>query len=155
MNHKYFNGKFTLILGEEVDKNLLGTLPNNFIVYTITPELTFEKICFDIKKYELDKDEIFNGHIILNNNTDVSFDFLIKLPLDDNSLYCNDFKHTPYFNVDGIPSGDSEIEICYAKDDLLYCGSFVLWILAQRRRPKRTKTLYELCRFHRIRLREI
>lgn len=154
MNHKYFNEKFTLILGKEVDKNLLDTLPNNFMVYEQTSTLTFEKICFDIKKYELDKDEIFNGHIILNSNVDISFEYLIKLPMDDNSLYCDDFKHTPYFDVDGKQFSD-DLEVCYANDDLLYCGSFVLWILAQRKRVKRTKSLYELCRFHRIRLREI
>lgn len=157
MNEKYFNGKYNLILGKNVDDGFVKKLPKKFKVHKVTTELSFQQICFDIKKYELDNDEVFSGNVILNDDTYSSkVSKIITKPLDDNVLYTNSFKHTPYFNVTliEVPKPYPE-ELCYCDDGILYCDSFVLWMISNRLRLKRLKSLYESTRFHRIKLRQI
>ena len=157
MNEKYFNGKYNLILGNKVDDEFVKTLPKKFKVHKVTTELSFQQICFDIKKYELDNDEVFSGNVILNDDTYFSkVSKIITKPLDDNVLYTNSFKHTPYFNITLIEVPKPyPTDHCYCDDGILYCGSFVLWIISNRLRLKRQKSLYESTRFHRIKLRQI
>ena len=157
MNEKYFNGKYNLILGKKVDDEFVKTLPKKFKVHKVTTELSFQQICFDIKKYELDNDEVFSGNVILNDDTYSSkVSKIITKPLDDNVLYTNSFKHTPYFNITLIEVPKPyPTHHCYCDDGILYCGSFVLWIISNRVRLKRQKSLYESTRFHRKKLRQI
>ena len=142
MNKSYFNGKYNLILCADFKYD---KLPKNIVVRSGR----LEDVALTIRKEEIENDEVFCGNIIVNSDYgEIDFDNIFKLKLDDNWLYTNDFEHTPYSL--SAPPGEN---ICWCKDDLLYCSSFVLWILGNRHRTK--NTLYGLCRAHRIGLKLI
>jgi hypothetical protein len=135
MNKNYFNGKYNLILCTEY---ILPRLPENVIVR----RGKLEDIALTIRHEELNNDEVFSGHIIINNNfKKIDFASIFKIKLDDNTLYTTDFKHTPYHHK------------CICENTLMYCSSFVLWILGNRQRTK--NSLYGICRSHRIRLKKL
>ena len=142
MNKNYFNGKYNLILCTDYK---LPTLPKNVVVR----KGKLEDIVFQIKSEELNNDEIFNGNLIVNSDySKIDFDNIFKLKLDDNWLYTSDFEHTP-FPLDAPPS----YNICRCSDEIMYCSSFVLWILGNKYRTE--NTLYGSCRVHRISLKLI
>ena len=142
MNNNYFNGKYNLILCTDYK---LPILPKNVIVR----KGKLEDVAFIIRQEELDNDEVFSGNIIINHNfKKIDFDSIFRARLDNNTLYTTDFEHTPY-SLHAPPNEN----ICWCKDDLLYCSSFVLWILGNRHRIK--NSLYGTCRVHRIRLKKL
>jgi len=143
MNKNYFNEKYNLILCSDYK---LPTLPKNVIVR----KGKLEDIALTIKQEELDNDEVFSGNLIINRDhlDKIDFDNIFKLKLDDNWLYTSDFEHTP-FTLDAPPP----YSICRCSDEIMYCSSFVLWILGNKHRTK--NTLYGLCRVHRISLKLI
>ena len=135
MNKNYFNGKYNLILCTDYK---LPTLPKNVVVR----KGKLEDIVFQIKSEELNNDEIFNGNLIVNSDySKIDFDSIFRVKLDDNTLYTTDFKHTSYHHK------------CICENTLMYCSSFVLWILGNKHRTK--NTLYGSCRVHRISLKLI
>tara|TARA_B100000686_G_scaffold354186_1_gene463113 strand:- start:2555 stop:3022 length:468 start_codon:yes stop_codon:yes gene_type:complete len=135
MNKKYFNGKYNLIILSNYNST---EVPNNVIVR----EGTLEDIAFQIRSEEINKDQIFNGNLIVNSDySSINFKKVFSLPLDDNWLYTTNFKHDPN------PS------FCVLEDRLWYCSSFVLWILGNKYRTE--NTLYGSCRAHRINLKTI
>jgi len=142
MNKNYFNGKYNLILCSDYK---LPILPKNVIVR----KGKLQDVAFQIRQEELDNDEVFSGNIIINHIfKKIDFDSIFRARLDNNTLYTTDFEHTPY-SLHAPPNEN----ICWCKDDLLYCSSFVLWILGNRHRIK--NSLYGTCRSHRIRLKRL
>jgi len=142
MNIDYFNGKYNIILCIDYK---LPILPKNVIVR----KGKLQDVAFQIRQEELDNDEVFSGNIIINHIfKKIDFDNIFRIKLDDNTLYTTDFEHTPYSL--SAPPGEN---ICWCKDDLLYCSSFVLWILGNRQRTK--NSLYGICRSHRIGLKKL
>ena len=178
MNENYFNGKWNLIIESKCKDiefknseilNMVDMERNKiFNIHHFDTDDELQKICFDIKKYEFDNDEVFSGHLIIRNipTTQIDLRKLIKTKLDDNSIFVSNFQHTAYFNPYTLSvwtetDGDIVRELCNVSDDLVLCSSMVLWIISQRFSRKnpyeaepRTRGLYEICRFHRIRLKE-
>jgi len=135
MNNSYFNGKYNLILCIDYK---LPILPKNVVVR----KGKLEDVALIIRQAELDNDEVFSGNIIINHNfKKIDFSRILQIKLDDNTLYTTDFKHTPYHHK------------CICENTLMYCSSFVLWILGNRHRIK--NSLYGTCRVHRIRLKKL
>jgi len=104
---------------------------------TITPDMDLVKEVFRIKKQELDNDEVFSGNLILNKEFDnLDKDKIFSLPLDENTIYVNDVKYSANWQE------------CEIDDSILYCGSFVLWIVGNQHRTP--QNLFGQMRQHRI-----
>ena len=100
------------------------------------------KEVFKIKKQELDNDEVFSGNLILNKKFDnLNKDKIFSLPLDDNTIYVNDVKYSSHWQE------------CEIDDSILYCGSFVLWIVGNQHRTP--QNLFGQMRQHRIKVKKI
>ena len=113
MNKEYFNGKFNLILCSDYE---LKGIPKNVIVR----KGKLEDVAFTIRQEELDNDEVFNGNIIVNNTfKKIELDEILKIKLDDTTLYTTNYRHTPY------------IDTCVCESKLMYCSSFILWIISR------------------------
>ena len=109
---------------------------------TITPDMDLIKETFRIKKHELDNDEVFSGNLILKKDFDnLDKDKIFSLPLDDNTIYVNDVKYSSHWNE------------CEIDDNIVYCGSFVLWLLGNQQRT--TQNLFGQMRQHRIKVKKI
>ena len=109
---------------------------------TITPDMDLVKEVFRIKKQELDNDEVFSGNLILNKEFDnLDTDKIFSLPLDENTIYVNDIKYSANWKE------------CEIDDSILYCGSFVLWILGNQHRTP--QNLFGQMRQHRIKVKKI
>ncbi len=109
---------------------------------TITPDMDLIKETFRIKKHELDNDEVFSGNLILKKDFDnLDKDKIFSLPLDDNTIYVNDVKYSSHWNE------------CEIDDSIVYCGSFVLWLLGNQQRT--TQNLFGQMRQHRIKVKKI
>ena len=134
--YNYFNGKYNLIINCDFEP---PKLPDNIIIRK--GEL-FKK-SFEIKKEELDNDGIFLGNLIINDNfKNIDFEKIFSLPLNDNLLYTSNFYQSPAVGF--------HPDLCKCDDKLLYCSSFVLWIIGNRR-----INLYTDCISHRISLKKI
>ncbi len=108
----------------------------------ITPEMSLQKEAFRIKKHELDNDEVFSGNLILKKDFDnLDKDKIFSLPLDDNTIYVNDVKYS------------SHLQECEIDDSIIYCGSFVLWLLGNQQRT--TQNLFGQMRQQRIKVKKI
>ena len=108
----------------------------------ITPEMSLQKEAFRIKKHELDNDEVFSGNLILKKDFDnLDKDKIFSLPLDDNTIYVNDVKYSSHWQK------------CKIDDSIVYCGSFVLWLLGNQQRT--TQNLFGQMRQHRIKVKKI
>ena len=108
----------------------------------ITPEMSLQKEAFRIKKHELDNDEVFSGNLILKKDFDnLDKDKIFSLPLDDNTIYVNDVKYSSHWQE------------CEIDDSIIYCGSFVLWLLGNQQRT--TQNLFGQMRQHRIKVKKI
>ena len=84
----------------------------------IKSDMSFKDEVFRIRKQELDNDEVFSGNLILNKEFEnLDTDKIFSLPLDDKSIYVKDFENSPHANQ------------CSVDDSIMYCGSFVLWLL--------------------------
>ena len=97
---------------------------------------------FKIRKQELDYDEVFSGNLILKREFDnLDKDKIFSLPLDDNLIYVNGVNYSHHH---------SECEI---DDSIIYCGSFVLWLLGNQHRTP--QNLFGQMRQHRIKVKKI
>jgi hypothetical protein len=135
MNENYFNGKYNLILCTDFKSS---KIPKNVIVR----RGKLKDVALLIRQEEIDNDEVFCGNLIVNSDySEIDFDKIFSLTLDDNCLYTNNFKISGH-----APS-------CLLEDKLWYCSSFVLWILGNEHRTE--NTLYGSCRVHRISLKKI
>ena len=73
MNKDYYNSKYNII----------------------KPNMSLKDESFKIRKQELDNDEVFSGNLILKKEFDnLDTDKIFSLPLDDNIIYVNIFKHS-------------------------------------------------------------
>lgn len=136
MNNLFYNNKFTLILPEKVDIKL----PSNFKLFFGN----IENVSLDVKQYEIDNDQFFNGHLIVNNLDlilKIDFSVVKSLNINDKILYTTSF-------IDSHISSD-----CKVNDDILFCNSFVFWIISNYKRTK--NNLYGDCFSHRIDFRKI
>ena len=103
----------------------------------IKPNMSLVDETFKIRKQELDNDEVFSGNLILKKEFDnLDTDKIFSLPLDDNLIYVN-----------GINYSHIHTE-CNIDDSIIYCGSFVLWFLANHHRNN--QSLFADIRSHRI-----
>ena len=137
MNKEYFNGKFNLILCSDYEPK---DIPKNVIVR----KGKLEDVAFTIRQEELDNDEVFSGIVIINDTFEkVKFDKILKMKLDDNKLYTNDYTHTPY------------LDTCVCESKLMYCSSIVLWIISRNFEKYNDNTFYGICRVHRIGLKKL
>ena len=103
----------------------------------VTPEMSLQDEAFRIKQQELDYDEVFSGNLILKKDFDnLDKDKIFSLPLDDNTIYVNDVKYSSHWDK------------CEIDDSILYCGSFVLWLLGNQHRTP--QNLFGQMRQHRI-----
>ena len=108
----------------------------------ITTDMDLVKEVFRIKRQELDNDEVFSGNLILNKKFDnLDKDKIFSLPLDENTIYVNDVNY---------PANWKECEI---DDSIVYCGSFVLWLLGNQHRSP--VNLFGQMRQHRIKVKKI
>jgi len=108
----------------------------------ITPDMDLVKEIFRIKKQELDNDEVFSGNLILNKEFDkLDTKKIFSLPLDENTIYVNDVKYSANWKE------------CEIDDSILYCGSFVLWLLGNQHRTP--QNLFGQIRQHRIKVKNI
>jgi len=108
----------------------------------ITPDMDLVKEVFRIKKQELDNDEVFSGNLILKkefNNLDTNKIF--SLPLDENTIYVNDVTYSANWRE------------CEIDDSIVYCGSFVLWLVGNQDRSP--ENLFGQMRQHRIKVKKI
>jgi len=121
---------------------MLGKLIMNINYYNnkfnvITPEMSLQDEAFRIKQQELDYDEVFSGNLILKKEFDnLDKDKIFSLPLDDNMIYVNDVKYSAHWDK------------CEIDDSIVYCGSFVLWLLGNQHRTP--QNLFGQMRQHRV-----
>ena len=108
----------------------------------ITPDMDLVKEVFRIKRQELDNDEVFSGNLILNKKFDnLEKDKIFSLPLDENTIYVNDVTYSANWKE------------CEIDDSIVYCGSFVLWLLGNQHRTP--QNLFGQMRQHRIKVKNI
>ena len=131
MNENWLNNKFNII--KTIDFEEDWNLSDNFKIHNNT----LAKAAFNIRQGELDNDEAFSGNFILNKSVDKSWlERVSKLPLDDNSIYVNNFVNSPHADK------------CSIDDSIIYCGTFVLWMLSNFDRTQ--YPIYSNLRRHRI-----
>jgi len=108
----------------------------------ITPEMSLQDEAFRIKQQELDNDEVFSGNLILKKDFDnLDKDKIFLLPLDDNTIYVNNVEYSSHWDK------------CEIDDSIVYCGSFVLWLLGNQHRTP--QNLFGQMRQHRIKVKNI
>ena len=137
MNANYLNNKYNIIYhgGDEFPIKT----PKGTILYFGDLHDT----AYEIKKYELEKDEVFSGYLIIKKQSvldEYNLEDIFKLPLDDNSIYVNNYVNSPHAIK------------CSVDDSILYCGAFVFWILSNFRNEY---SLYANLRRHQILLKKI
>ena len=137
MNANYLNNKYNIIYhgGDEFPIKT----PKGTILYFGDLHDT----AYEIKKYELEKDEVFSGYLIIKKQSvldEYNLEDILKLPLDDNSIYVNNYVNSPHAIK------------CSVDDSILYCGAFVFWILSNFRNEY---SLYANLRRHQILLKKV
>ena len=137
MNANYLNNKYNIIYhgGDEFPIKT----PKGTILYFGDLHDT----AYEIKKYELEKDEVFSGYLIIKKQSvldEYNLEVFFKLPLDDNSIYVNNYVNSPHAIK------------CSVDDSILYCGAFVFWILSNFRNEY---SLYANLRRHQILLKKV
>ena len=137
MNANYLNNKYNIIYhgGDEFPIKT----PKGTILYFGDLHDT----AYEIKKYELEKDEVFSGYLIIKKQSvldEYNLEDIFKLPLDDNSIYVNNYVNSPHAIK------------CSVDDSILYCGAFVFWILCNFRNEY---SLYANLRRHQILLKKV
>jgi hypothetical protein len=133
MNNNFYNGKLTLILPEKTKLDL----PSYVDLYIGS----MEECCVNIKRYELDNDEFYNGHIILNEFLIfdiINFEQILNIDIESNILFTRKIHH----------SGHNQK--CNLDETLMFCNSFVLSIVANSSRTN--NNIYGDCISHRIQL---
>lgn len=137
MNNNFYNKKITLIVPEELNYSF----PPHIDLYVGTIEECYTKI----KRYELDNDEFYNGHLILNN---ISLFKNLKESIFTKYFNNIDVTHNVLFTQEINHSGHSTE--CYLNEDIMYCNSFVFAIVANASRTN--NNIYGDCICHRIEL---
>ena len=137
MNANYLNNKYNIIYhgGDEFPIKT----PKGTILYFGDLHDT----AYEITKYELEKDEVFSGYLIIKKQSvldEYNLEDIFKLPLDDNSIYVNNYVNSPHAIK------------CSVDDSILYCGAFVFWILSNFRNEY---SLYANLRRHQILLKKV
>ena len=137
MNANYLNNKYNIIYhgGDEFPIKT----PKGTILYFGDLHDT----AYEIKKYELEKDEVFSGYLIIKKQSvldEYNLEDIFKLPLDDNSIYVNNYVNSQHAIK------------CSVDDSILYCGAFVFWILSNFRNEY---SLYANLRRHQILLKKV
>ena len=103
----------------------------------IKPNMSLKDEAFKIRKQELDNDEVFSGNLILRKEfSNLDYDKIFSLPLDDNLIYVNNVNYSAHHFE------------CSIDDSIIYCGSYVLWFLANHHRNN--QSLFSDIRSHRI-----
>jgi len=111
-----YNDMFTIITNSKVQKDL----PTDFVNFYGSKE----KVSYEIQKYQLENDIVFNGHFI---TTDLNFDIetlkqLKKTSLDKTVVYTYDITHS------GVASE------CTIDTSLLLCSVWTLPIVLENYR---------------------
>tara|TARA_Y100000816_G_C25910831_1_gene475033 strand:+ start:358 stop:783 length:426 start_codon:yes stop_codon:yes gene_type:complete len=137
MNANYLNNKYNIIYhgGDEFP---IKTSKDTILYFGDLHDTAYE-----IKKYELEKDEVFSGYLIIKKQSvldEYNLEDIFKLPLDDNSIYVNNYVNSPHAIK------------CSVDDSILYCGAFVFWILSNFRNEY---SLYANLRRHQILLKKV
>ena len=137
MNANYLNNKYNIIYhgGDEFPIKT----PKGTILYFGDLHDT----AYEIKKYELEKDEVFSGYLIIKKQSvldEYNLEDIFKLTLDDISIYVNNYVNSPHAIK------------CSVDDSILYCGAFVFWILSNFRNEY---SLYANLRRHQILLKKV
>ena len=137
MNTNYLNNKYNIIYhgGDEFP---IKTSKDTILYFGDLHDTAYE-----IKKYELEKDEVFSGNLIIKKQSvldEYNLEDILKLPLDDNSIYVNNYVNSPHAIK------------CSVDDSILYCGAFVFWILSNFRNEY---SLYANLRRHQILLKKV
>ena len=88
MNANYLNNKYNIIYhgGDEFP---IKTSKDTILYFGDLHDTAYE-----IKKYELEKDEVFSGYLIIKKQSvldEYNLEDIFKLPLDDNSIYVNNY----------------------------------------------------------------
>ena len=134
MNKHIKNGKFNILCSK--DYNIDFDIPKNCDLI----RGNINQSIFNIRQYELDNDEMFSGNLILNGELPFNVvDIFNNCLIDDNSIYVLDYLNSPHNDK------------CRVEKSVLYCGSFVLWLLGQYYRN--TLPLFHNLRRNRIILR--
>ena len=137
MNENYLNKKYNIIYhgGDEFPIKT----PKGTILYFGDLHDT----AYEIKKHELEKDEVLSGNLIIKKQSvldEYNLEDILKLPLDDNSIYVKNYVNSPHAIK------------CSVDDSILYCGAFVFWLLSNFRNEY---SLYANLRRHQILLKKI
>ena len=125
------NNKFTIITEKEYHRNF----SDSYTMFFGEPK----KVLFDIEKYQITNDVMFNGHIIINNqklSNEINFDYFKKLNLKSNNIFVIDVKH------------DGNYAKCKVNSDIIICNSWVLPIIMNNFRTN--NSLYGDLIAHRI-----
>jgi len=137
MNNDFYNKKITLIVPEELNYSF----PSHIDLYVGTIEQCYTKI----KKYELDNDEFYNGHLILNNISlfknlkELIFTkYFNNIDISSNTLLTQEINHSGHNHE------------CFIDEDVMFCNSFVFSIIANSSRTN--NNIYGDCICHRINL---
>lgn len=133
MNNTFYNNKITLIVPSKIGIEL----PTYVDLYVGKIEECYVKI----KKYELDNDEFYNGHLILTNTSlirQINFEQLLKINNNSNILFTRNINHS------GVAIK------CTLDETLMFCNSFVFSIVANSNRTE--NNVYGDCISHRIQL---
>lgn len=137
MNNNFYNKKITLIVSEKLDYSF----PSHVDLYVGTIEECYTKI----KKYELDNDEFYNGHLILNNISlfknlkELIFTkYFNNIDISSNTLLTQEINHSGHNHE------------CSLDEDVMFCNSFVFSIIANSSRTN--NNIYGDCICHRINL---
>lgn len=137
MNNDFYNKKITLIVSEELNYSF----PPHVDLYVGTIEQCYTKI----KKYELDNDEFYNGHLILNNISlfknlkELIFTkYFNSIDISSNTLFTQEITHSGHNHE------------CSLDEDVMFCNSFVFSIIANSSRTN--NNIYGDCICHRINL---
>ena len=152
MNENYLNKKYNIIYhgGDEFPiKTPKGTILYFGDLHDTAYEIkkhqqaVIDQLFYEIKKHELEKDEVFSGNLIIKKQSvldEYNLEDILKLPLDDNSIYVKNYVNSPHAIK------------CSVDDSILYCGAFVFWLLSNFRNEY---SLYANLRRHQILLKKI
>lgn len=141
MNYNFYNSKFTLITEGQFEM----TLPDHIVNFTGD----IQTVTHRIKQYELDNDEFFNGHIIVNNisrlinviGKNYKWELITDIKLKPRQMLAYKIHHS------GV---DSE---CFVNNNVIYCSSFTLPIVGNSNRT--SNNLYGNMMKHRIEMLEL
>ena len=131
----FYNNKFTLITQQDIDVKL----PSNIKLYNTSLEEAYT----EIKRYEVNKHTMYNGHIILNSKEDIKLISKVKeiQNLKENKIYSKEVIHS------GIA------DECFIDSNFIICNSWNLPFIVYEYRT--SSNLYSNLRRHRVKMYKI